>query len=482
MIKIKKTTSLTLITMLMSLSLINSNIPVKVTALTPMPTSVNVSDNSQAEINAYYEGVEGKKGDELLGELYSVIKDHNEYDYDNTTHRFIYKIIDRNWALSPLTPAQLQNFDYSADMPYIRKLYADYNDDVTTADLFKNAGASRVSFDKEHIWAQSLGNFGRTGGAGSDFHHLLPADVRGNQVAHSNYNFATPTSGVVEVMSDKGTSVGRYGYISGSSQKVFEPLDQYKGDIARAMFYMTARYYEHIDVLHPKLTLQNGSPAALTASASQAGLAGDLASLLEWNKLDPVDEYEIHRNNLIYNNYQANRNPFIDFPEWADVIYDPTYTGDGASFGGDDPIEEPTDPEEPIEDVVTLTSISVARVGSKGYYIFDELNKSDFAVNAHYSDSTSKLVTNYKVTVDSKEVKALDNLGATNLKFSFTQGEISVTKEILIEVELSPIHYTIIGAVGVGLVIGLAFIPRIRRRTLKNIANNVKKTTKKHKK
>jgi hypothetical protein len=97
------------------------------------------------------------------------------------------------------------------------------------------------------------------------------------------------------------------------------------------MFYMPARYYEYIDVLHPKLQLVNGSPAAVTASASQPGLAGDLATLLAWNELDPVDEYEIHRNNLIYNNYQLNRNPFIDHPEWAEIAYDTTYSGSGAS-------------------------------------------------------------------------------------------------------------------------------------------------------
>ena len=43
--------------------------------------------------------------------------------------------------------------------------------------------------------------------------------------------------------------------------------------------------------------------------------------MLEWNKLDPVDEFEIHRNNLLYKNYTNNRNPFIDFPEWADIIW-----------------------------------------------------------------------------------------------------------------------------------------------------------------
>ena len=48
---------------------------------------------------------------------------------------------------------------------------------------------------------------------------------------------------------------------------------------------------------------------------------GLLSDLLAWNKKDPVDEYEVHRNNLLYKNYTNNRNPFIDFPNWADAIW-----------------------------------------------------------------------------------------------------------------------------------------------------------------
>ena len=51
------------------------------------------------------------------------------------------------------------------------------------------------------------------------------------------------------------------------------------------------------------------------------GKLGILRDLLEWNKIDPPDEWEIHRNNLCYNNYTHNRNPFIDFPQWADYIW-----------------------------------------------------------------------------------------------------------------------------------------------------------------
>ncbi|MDD3099645.1 MAG: endonuclease, partial [Bacilli bacterium] len=48
---------------------------------------------------------------------------------------------------------------------------------------------------------------------------------------------------------------------------------------------------------------------------------GHLSTLLQWHELDPVDEFEMNRNNLIYDNYQHNRNPFIDHPEWAHSIF-----------------------------------------------------------------------------------------------------------------------------------------------------------------
>jgi len=428
----KKIKLFTLVVLLASLGVNNSkNVATPVKAASPMPININMATTTKEELLSYYSTVEGKKGDELLGELYTIIKDHNEYDYESSTHRYIFKIIDRNWELSPLTPTQLKYFDYAGDMPYIRKLYADYNDDITTADLFKNPDASRVSFDKEHIWAQSMGNFGRTGGAGSDFHALLPADVRGNQVAHSNYNFAVPTSGVTEVMNDKGTLVGRYGSIPGQPQKVFEPLDQYKGDIARAMLYMTARYYEHIDILHPKLTLINGSPSAVTASPTQAGLAGDLKTLLEWNKFDPVDAYEIKRNDLIYNNYQENRNPFIDFPEWADIIYDTNYSGDGVSFSDDEPVGD-----------ATLTSLSVTVKENEKFYLLDEVKKSSFIVTATYSDDTTRLINDFTISVNDTPYTTFNELGDITLTFTYSEKSIVKTATLSINVEKAPITLT----------------------------------------
>ncbi|HKM02604.1 MAG TPA: endonuclease, partial [Bacilli bacterium] len=340
----------------------------------------------------------------------------------------------RNWNLSQAANANLSSFNYTSDMPYIRKLYADYNDDILTADFFKNSGDGRVSFDKEHIWAQSLGNFGRTGGAGSDFHMLFAADVKGNQQAHSNYNFATPTSGIVEIKNDKGGYVGRNGYISGSSQKVFEPLDQYKGDIARAMFYMPTRYNEFIDALHPRLTLVNESPSAVTASNIQDGLAGDLASLLEWNNLDPVDEYEIHRNNLIYNNYQGNRNPFIDHPEWANIVYDSAYTGSGANNNIDSACTI-GNCENNNQILAGLDSITITKPADiKDYYIGANLDKTGLEVTANFDDATSVKILNYSTTISSESGLTFTSGGAKTVTLSFTSGNSTKTVSYVVQV------------------------------------------------
>ncbi|WP_405352245.1 endonuclease [Nonlabens sp. Asnod3-H03] len=79
------------------------------------------------------------------------------------------------------------------------------------------------------------------------------------------------------------------------------------GDVARAIFYMTLRY-NNIDVV-------NGNP-----SNSTVGQLGDLATLLQWHRNDPPDDFEMNRNNVIYN-WQINRNPFIDNPELVEYIW-----------------------------------------------------------------------------------------------------------------------------------------------------------------
>ena len=89
--------------------------------------------------------------------------------------------------------------------------------------------------------------------------------------------------------------------------------------------YFSGEDADGINSSNPNLEIVNNGTSwedtGYTSSTSATGKMGILQDLLEWNKLDPVDEFEIHRNNLLFRNYSFNRNPFVDFPEWADYIW-----------------------------------------------------------------------------------------------------------------------------------------------------------------
>ncbi|ATB31160.1 endonuclease I [Melittangium boletus DSM 14713] len=137
----------------------------------------------------------------------------------------------------------------------------------------------------EHSWPQSKG---ATGAAKSDLHHLFPTDSKANSI-RGNYPF-----GVVKDVkwSQDGSKFGK----DANGQLVFEPRDEHKGNVARALFYFSTVY---------------GKPIP----------AGDEAVLKQWNKLDQVDAAEVARNDAIQG-YQGNRNPFVDDASLADRISD----------------------------------------------------------------------------------------------------------------------------------------------------------------
>ena len=97
----------------------------------------------------------------------------------------------------------------------------------------------------------------------------------------------------------------------------WEPRDAVKGDVARMLFYMAVRYEG--DNGEPDLELVD-AVNTFDLNEPGKGYMGKLSTLLEWNKEDPVDSFEIHRNNVIYS-FQHNRNPFIDHNEYVDEIW-----------------------------------------------------------------------------------------------------------------------------------------------------------------
>ena len=99
----------------------------------------------------------------------------------------------------------------------------------------------------------------------------------------------------------------------------FEPRDEVKGDVARMIFYMMVRYYIELEleIIDNPMDLFSGAQEAIN---SNMPIYGDLEDLLQWHVDDPVSQKEIDRNIAIYR-YQGNRNPFIDYEHFVDLIF-----------------------------------------------------------------------------------------------------------------------------------------------------------------
>lgn len=237
----------------------------------------------------YYDSANELEGDALKDALNNIIDNHIEFPYSSsgTDVWDILKVTDRD----PNNPNNviLLYTGWSVNGP------AEYN------------GGN--GWNREHVWAKSHGNFGTDEGPGTDVHMLRPCDITVNS-ARGNRYFGEGNTLYID--QDGPTECYTH-----SSLDLWEPRDEVKGDIARIMFYMDTRYAgEHGEV---DLELVDYIP---TSAQKSNPIHGVLSVLLEWNEQDPVDQWERNRNNIIYNDYQKNRNPFIDHPEYANLIWD----------------------------------------------------------------------------------------------------------------------------------------------------------------
>ncbi|MCB8964863.1 MAG: endonuclease [Bacteroidales bacterium] len=222
----------------------------------------------------YYDAANGKSGAELKAALHNIIDDHTEKSYD-----FLWTVLPE----SDEDPNNSNNFIliYTGRSIPKTSAYPDYN--------------------REHVWAKSHGDFGTTPPAGTDAHHLRPSDVSVNS-DRGNKDFDNGGT-------QHSEATGCY-----YTESTWEPRDAVKGDIARMMFYMAVRYEGDVSG-EPDLELVD-----YITSPTTNPIFGKLSTLLQWHIDDPVDDFERHRNEVVYS-YQENRNPFIDHPEYVDLIW-----------------------------------------------------------------------------------------------------------------------------------------------------------------
>jgi endonuclease I len=248
------------------------------TGIHPLIIEVSAQAN---HTNSFYDPTQNLSGDELKSALYNIIKHHTELSYTDL------------WDALSDTDEDPNNSDN------VLLLYSGWSYPKT-----KNGG-DPDEWNREHVWAKSHGDFGNTAPAGTDAHHIRPTDVSVNG-KRGNLDF---DNGGTEYY-DAGSSTGCY-FDSDS----WEPRDEVKGDVARMMYYMVVRYEgdEGYD-----LELVDYTPS----TTDNDPLFGKKSTLYNWNLNDTVSSWEINRNNKIYNNWQGNRNPFIDYPQFANRLPD----------------------------------------------------------------------------------------------------------------------------------------------------------------
>jgi endonuclease I len=225
----------------------------------------------------YYADAEGKTGEELKTALHTIIsKDVTTLSYDEV------------WDALKETDKDPKN-DSNVILLYSGK-----------SDPADNNGGDESNWNREHVWAKSHGDFGTRNGPGTDVHHLRPTNTKVNSIRGSK-DF---DMGGEEVEGAPG---------SFTDEDSFEPRDEAKGDVARMILYMDVRWEGDDDFpdLEANDEVDNGSKPNI----------GRLSVLKQWSEEDPPDDFEKNRNDVIFDKFQHNRNPFIDHPEWVGEIY-----------------------------------------------------------------------------------------------------------------------------------------------------------------
>lgn len=244
---------------------------------------------AQAPAN-YYNSAEGLNGADLRSALHHIIKGHTSLGYSALW--LAYETTDKR-------PDNGKVWDIYSDKPGGTAPYFF----TFGSDQCGNYNSENDCYNREHSWPQSYFNDAEP--MRSDLFHVYPTD---GYVNNKRSNFAYGEVGSATWTSLNGSKLGANIY-PGYSGTVFEPVDSFKGDIARTYFYMATRYYT-----------EDGSwnNWAMANKAELKPWAVNM--LLEWHHNDPVSQKEINRNNAVYAK-QHNRNPFIDRPEFADCIW-----------------------------------------------------------------------------------------------------------------------------------------------------------------
>jgi endonuclease I len=249
----------------------------------------------QAQIPSGYYNTATGTGYTLKTQLYNKILGHNNISYASLWTA--YSTTDRdNFYENDNTILDIYSENPNGVDPYVFNYIT---------DQCGTYSAQGDCYNREHIVPQSV--FNSLSPMQSDAHFVIPVDgyVNGQRSNNPHGNVATATWTSLN-SSKRGTSA-----VAGYTGTVFEPLAEFKGDIARMYFYFATRYENNV---------AGYSYPMFNGTSNQVFTNAFLTMLISWHNQDTVSAREIARNNAVYA-LQNNRNPFIDHPEYVGYIW-----------------------------------------------------------------------------------------------------------------------------------------------------------------
>lgn len=251
----------------------------------------------------YYASADGLSGYALKTALHNIINNHTSQGYS---------------AIWTFYNSHELDYYYEND----GKILDIYSENPTGADPFEYTKSTNQCgtysgegscYNREHSFPKSW--FGGTiEPMNSDVHHIFASD---GYVNGRRSSFPYGEVGSATYTSSNGSKLGSARSGLGYSGTVFEPIDEFKGDLARAHFYMATRYEDRIAGWE---SISSYGNAVMNGTSNQAFETWALNMLISWHNADPVSQKEIDRNNAAQT-HQGNRNPFVDHPEYVGLIW-----------------------------------------------------------------------------------------------------------------------------------------------------------------
>ena len=259
----------------------------------------------------YYDAANGLSGYKLKSSLHNIISNKTiSYNYSEVGDFYPQTDADRYY----------ENDNTILDI---------YSENPTGSDAYEydftqnigSANAEGLGWNKEHMMPQST--FYSNYPMDSDLNFIIPADARINQL-RSNYPYGLGGTTVYHAFTNGSKICNNATPNAIYKGRVYEPIDEFKGDVARSILYFAVRYdgkLSSFKIFTDADPAKDQSP--LDGTEEQAYDQSFIDLMKVWSSQDPVSQREVDRNNAIYG-IQNNRNPFIDHPEWVNLIWNQT--------------------------------------------------------------------------------------------------------------------------------------------------------------